>query len=166
MNDILHIRLAIKILGLCFILIFEHVSRVEIVVAQEKPNSAKPTNCEINILYIDEALAQIESSESPLIVIAHLGDGEESQTWNKRRLSNLQSYIKKFRSSKARIILAQGEKVKGFGQMNIYVNGQLFRTLVVRRNKDIPVGTCTDDKRNCIFYPWRSNSKLRPCWPG
>jgi hypothetical protein len=166
MDDILRLKLVIKSLGLCSILIFAYLSGIEIVVAQEKPDSAKPTSCEINILYIDEALAQIELSESSLIIIAHLGDGEESRSWNQRRLSNIQSYIKKFRNSKARIIFAQGEKVKGFGQVNIYVKGQLFRTLIVRRNQDIPVGTCTEDKQNCIFYPWRSNPKLRPCWPG
>jgi hypothetical protein len=134
--------------------------------SQNEFYTATPTKCELNILYIDEALHEVKSSPSAIIAIAHPGDGESASVWNTRRLDNLERYVRSFRKSKVELVLAQGDPVRGLGRVNIYVRGQLFRVLTVARNKDLPVGTCLEDEENCIFFPWRENPNLRPCWPG
>jgi hypothetical protein len=122
--------------------------------------------CELNTLYIDEAIARLTPKAPKLIAIARLGDGEGESVWNERRLYNLQTYVKMFRRVKVELVVAEGERMAGLGGIELYVEGNLFRTLRVRQNKDLPVGTCLDDKRNCVFYPWRERQGPGPCWPG
>ena len=122
----------------------------------------KPTNCEFHIATLDAAHDQA-GRDGLLIVIARLGDGEQHrQDLNRRRLHNVRTYLLEFaHRSPGTIITAEGERVKGYGRVELYVGGKLFYVLMIRPNADLAVGGCSfegDDP--CTF---EREKKLYPC---
>ena len=50
-----------------------------------------------------------------------------------------------------RLITAEGERVQGYGRIEVYIDGELAEVLSVQRFKDLPVGMCEnefEDRRN------------------
>lgn len=48
--------------------------------------------------------------------------------------------------------MAQGESVKGYGRIELYINGKLFHNLAVSENFDLLVGACSfEGKKRCDF---------------
>ncbi len=76
-----------------------------------------------------------------LIVIARLGDGEKSHRLNASRLRVVQNFLKNWRGVK-RVVAGEGERTKGYGQLQFYVGGELLYTLPVHRNKNIDLVSC------------------------
>lgn len=114
--------------------------------AQDAP-SAKPIvvggdqgvdgwNCDTTKAAFDH-IAQTAGSEETIIVIGRLGRGESSRELVRRRLRNLEEFIYFTRGiSKERVIKAEGEKVEGLEQVDVYVKGKLFIVFRLKRNRD------------------------------
>lgn len=126
-----------------------------------------PTNCEDNISILSDA--HHKAGDTGLIIaVARLGDGEKSQSLNHRRLHNIRVYLTEFDWHRApeTIIIAEGERVKGYGRIELYVGGKLFSVLPIKRNRDLAVGSCqygeyrpVEAERN--LYPYLDRSLKR-----
>lgn len=137
--------------------------------AVQKPSwqPPKPTlhNCEMNIHNLDSA-HHLAGDHSTIIAIAHLGTGETSPALNRRRLHNVKAYLTQFGWKRApdTVVTAEGERVNGYGRIDIYVRGGHWASLAIRRNADIIVGSCEPDhmrgeEENTTFYPFRDRKK-------
>jgi hypothetical protein len=113
---------------------------------------------------------QDAKADGLIIVVARLGDGDIRPNLNWRRLYNVRAYWTEFlRRKPETIILAEGERVKGYGQMEFYLGGNLVYVLKIARNADVDFGNCypPDDSyiRNGVFDPcWLKNHRVfYPC---
>src|SRR2546430_9636352 len=57
--------------------------------------------------------------------------------------------------------MAQGDRVKGYGPVELYVAGKLYWVVLIRPNADLIVGSCTyeinspdEQRRENNLYPW------------
>ncbi|MBA2339622.1 MAG: hypothetical protein H0V88_04455 [Pyrinomonadaceae bacterium] len=134
---------------------------------------AKPTNCSHRTAALD-GITQKTPADELIIVIARLGDSESRMNLSQRRLDNVLTYWVKYlpevyRRKPETIVLAEGEKVKGFGQLEFYVGGKLVWVMKIERNVDLYVGECypPDDNyiRNGVFDPCEvpENKIFYPC---
>jgi hypothetical protein len=122
---------------------------------------AKPTNCEFHVATLDAAHDQA-GKDGLVIVIARLGDGERRDDLNRRRLHNVRTYLKDFdHRSPHTIITAEGERVSGYGRVELYVGGKLFYVLMIRSNADLAVGACSFEGNDPCAY--ERERKLYPC---
>jgi hypothetical protein len=135
---------------------------------------AKPAHCEYRTAVLD-GITQKTPADQSIIVIAHLGDGETRANLNRRRLENVRAYWTEYLYPEGRrkpetIILAEGERVSGYGRLDFYVGGNLVEVMKLAQNADLFVGACVppDDsyirrgdydacrvKSQKIFYPCR-----------
>jgi hypothetical protein len=84
-----------------------------------------------------DLIAQTAGAEGTIIVIGHLGRGELSRELVRRRLRNLKEFIYFTRGvAKERTVTAEGERVGGLGQIDVYINGKLFMVFRMKRNRD------------------------------
>lgn len=124
---------------------------------EDKPYDSpkEPVNCEMANLYISDALTRYvnkrESKNSYLIIIFRLGDGENSRKLNLMRIKALKSYIENIKPSKAifgdvkpnvKAIYAEGERIDGFGIIEIYLNGNLLYSLPIKKGRDLDLISC------------------------
>ena len=131
------------------------------VIAQVSVSRTSPNNCEDNLFTLNAA--HVAAGEKDLlIIIARLGNGEINRSLNHRRLHNVRAYLTEFgwKRNPQTIILAEGERVNGYGRIEIYIKGILFDVLVIQTNGDLLVGSCEPDnirpkKAEEIFYPYR-----------
>lgn len=142
--------------------------------AQNKPAASSiqftqpsPGSCEDNISYLNAAYvaANATGPNTLIIAIARLGDGERQRELNRRRLHNVRVYLTQFGWNRApeAVITAEGERVKGYGRVELYVGGRLFDMIAVKNNGDLLVGSCEPDdirpvdaERN--LYPYRDKN--------
>ena len=131
--------------------------------AQSPRIEASPTNCETHIAILD--IAHQDAGQVGLIImIAHLGDGERSRELSQHRLHSARAYLTEYRAvrSPGTIIIAEGERVTGYGRIELYIGGKLHTVFAIRRNADLSVGSCEpaalDDARQRELrkklYPW------------
>jgi hypothetical protein len=93
-----------------------------------------------------------------VIAIARLGAGESSRALSRRRLENVRVYLREQGVSEQRIVVANGERVNGYGRVEVYVAGKLEGTLLASRNKDLCVDCCDIDES---YYPYRKDKRRR-----
>lgn len=94
---------------------------------------AKPHNCEDALAILDFATLEAQKDkERSLIVIAHLGDSEKSSSLNWRRLKDVRENLSE--KGMHQIVMASGERVKGFGRLEFYVGGKLLYVIAYPRN--------------------------------
>src|SRR5207244_8949841 len=97
-----------------------------------------PAHCGDNIAVLD-VLTQRTSPDKLIIVIAHLGDGETRTNLNQRRLHNVRTYWLEYltaegaRRKPETVVLAEGQRVSGYGRLHFYVDGKLIGVLKLRR---------------------------------
>ena len=127
----------------------------------------KPTlnHCEMNDNYLDNA-HHLAGDDSIIVAIAHLGTGESNAELNRRRLHNVRAYLTSFgwKRRPETVVTAEGERVNGYGRVDIYVRGGHWASLAVKRNGDLLVGLCEPDymrgrEETNTFYPWRDRKK-------
>ncbi|HKV36347.1 MAG TPA: hypothetical protein VJP89_18555 [Pyrinomonadaceae bacterium] len=130
-----------------------------------KPKYATPQHCEVNDNQLDNA-HHLAGDDTVIIAVAHLGTGERNPALNRRRLHNVKAYLTNFgwRRPRETVVTAEGERVNGFGRVEIYVRGGHWATLAVRRNEDLILGLCEPDymrgeEETRTFYPWRDRKK-------
>ena len=135
--------------------------------------NAKPMGCAERQAVID-VISQKTPADELIIVVARLGTGETRPNLNWRRLHNVRVFWTEFLEKSGRrkpetIILAEGERVEGYGQLEFYVDGKLVGVVKVARNADLSIGSCypPDDSyiRNRIYNPcWvKSDRNFYPC---
>jgi hypothetical protein len=127
----MNVNRSILSIGLIFMLLAAMAPNL---VAQHRASSpAKPHSCEDALLYLDMiALEARKFSQGYIIVIARLGQRENSMRLNKKRLKSANAYLGGKVENK--IVAAYGERAKGFGQLEFYVNGKLLYVLAYPRN--------------------------------
>lgn len=91
----------------------------------------KPINCEDFQAHLDHAIIEWQKlDETRLILIARLGTGERGKKLNRARLDYVEDYLK---TRKVDYLLAEGERVKGFGRLEVYVGGHLIMSIPVEK---------------------------------
>ena len=113
------------------------------VIAQVNQSKVEPSNCEYNSHVLNN-VHHLGGEKGLIIVIARLGHGERNRALNRRRLQNVRAYLTEsgWNRDPQTIILAEGERVKGYGRIEFYIHGNLFTVLGVTRNRDFAVGSC------------------------
>lgn len=119
----------------------------------------EPQNCEMNLQDLEHVrdLARRETNGF-LIIVARLGNRETRRALNHRRLHNVRLQLTHIGFPADKIVVAEGERVRGLGRVEFYVRGEFIGALPVRRAGDICVGCCGPDER---FYPYRQRSRAR-----
>ena len=80
----------------------------------------KPLNCEMTFQLMEDVrnLIRAEADEnSVLILIARLGNGENSRNLNRRRLYNVREGLQVTLGIVKPIVIAEGERINGFGRV-------------------------------------------------
>ena len=91
----------------------------------------KPINCENFQGHLDHAIIEWQKLEDTrLILIARLGTGERHKKLNRARLEYVEDYLK---TRKVDYLLAEGERVKGLGRLEVYVGGHLVMSIPVEK---------------------------------
>lgn len=119
-------------------------------------------NCERNLQYQDFVISNAlekTKNDGVLIVIVRLGDGETSRELN-RRLYNLRRYFTEYSQvlKPEKIVFAEGEKVKGYGRVEYYLDGELFERLLFPKNGFICHSCCGYDHN---YYPEKEAEERR-----
>lgn len=138
--------------------------------ARQTETDIKPMNCERHLLVLEGA-HQAAGKDGLIILIARLGNGEYRQELSRHRLHSASAYLTDYvrvRSPES-IITAEGQRVNGYGRIELYVGGKLFYVLALRRNAELSVGSCEpeelDDPRQRELrkklYPWRYKNRGR-----
>lgn len=107
-------------------------------------NPQQPVNCEIAGRYIDDAIARAVLTQETylldLLAVIHPGPGETSPSLSEMRLLQVKAYFEYVRFSK--YVVATGERVKGEGRIELYVNGRLLYSLPLLRKRGINLLSC------------------------
>lgn len=165
---VLHFVLMISLLLMGFIAVVAR-QRAYSGITQLSRIEATPSNCEENISILGAATQAVEK-DGLLIVIARLGDREKNRELNRRRLHNVRTYLSEYVHARApeTILAAEGERVNGYGRIELYVGGKLFHVLTIPRNGDLIVGSCyyeidipADKERQRNLYPYLDVSPRR-----
>lgn len=92
--------------------------------------------------------AEAVEIKKPIILIARLGDGEYKRDLNYVRLDRA-FWGLTFGAEVPTVIKAEGERVKGAGRVEVYVDGILRLVILTERNKYICVSCCD----GCLYTP-------------
>ena len=121
----------------------------------------KPTNCEFNISILTGA-HRVAGDAGLVIMIARLGNGERRRELNHRRLHNARTFLIEFgQRAPQTIVTAEGERVNGYGRVELYAGGKLFHVLMTNSNDDLAVGACSFEGEDPCTY--EREKKLFPC---
>jgi hypothetical protein len=72
-----------------------------------------------------------------IILIARLGNGESSNRLAQQRLRTISDYLKNTRAvPEERLVTAVGQRRRGAGRIEAYLDGELFMVFELRRNRD------------------------------
>ena len=100
----------------------------------------KPINCEDFQAYLDHAIIEWRKLEDTrLILIARLGTGERDKKLNRARLSYVEDYLK---TRNVNYLLAEGDRSKGLGRLEVYVGGHLVMSIPIEKGATRP---CSGD---------------------
>lgn len=91
----------------------------------------KPINCEDFQAHLDHAIIEWQKlKDTRLILIARLGTGERDKKLNRARLSYVEDYLK---SRNVNYLLAEGDRIKGLGRLEVYVGGHLVMSIPIQK---------------------------------
>lgn len=131
---------------------------------------AYPTNCETHIAILDVAHKDAGPA-GVIIMIGRLGTGEQSRELSQHRLHSARAYLTEYHGVRSpdTIVVAEGERVNGYGRIELYVGGKLHTAFALRRNAELSVGSCEPEeldsprqrKLRKKLYPWRYKNLRR-----
>src|SRR4030095_11452473 len=82
--------------------------------------------CETTKAELDGIAQVANERDSNVIIIARLGAGEPRRSVNRLRLAQVRDWLLMVRGySQDRIVIAEGERVSGLGQVEVYIRGKL-----------------------------------------
>ena len=123
----------------------------------------KPTNCE-NHIRILEGANSVAGKDGMIILIARPGSGDTKPELSRHRLYSARAYLTDYLRvrSPETIVTGEGERVEGYGRLEIYIAGKLYQALAIRPNAELSVGSCepeelddaTDRQRRKKLHPW------------
>jgi hypothetical protein len=89
-----------------------------------------------------DLIAEVASErKSNVTIIARLGTGERAGRIARLRLSQLRNHLIMVRGySPDQVITAEGDRVRGFGLVEVYIAGKPFIIYRMKRNKDFFTG--------------------------
>jgi hypothetical protein len=168
-----------------FIVMFSLMLSVPICVAQQPQRTPPyrlgdfdddrpPSSCAERTAILD-VITQRVATDELIIVIARLGYGETRPNLNHRRLHNVRIYWTEYLNPEGRrrpetIVLAEAERIRGYGRLEFYVGGTLEWVMKVARNADLDVLPCYPEdfdevERTRVFDPCRlaSARNFYPC---
>lgn len=138
-------------------------SAARLTTAQDVQGNPKPTNCENHIAVL-EAANHDAGKDGLIILIGRLGSGDNKLDLNRHRLHSARAYLTDYLNVRSpnTVIIAEGERVHGYGRIDIYVGGKLYYVFAIKANADFAVGSCEpaelDDARQRDLrkklYPW------------
>lgn len=117
--------------------------------------SGEPLSCDDGVAFHDlivtEALEKMKEN-SFLFILVSQGNRENSDELLQRRIHNIRQYFRDrgSRLSSKRIIIATGQSLSGKGQLEYYINGELYLRLLYPKNGYICHSCCGPDKN---YYP-------------
>lgn len=121
----------------------------------------KPANCEFNISILTGA-HRMAGDAGLVIMIARLGNGERRRELNRRRLHNARTFLTEFgHRNPQTIVTAEGDRVDGYGRVELYAGGKLFDVLMTNPNNDLAVGACSFEGDDPCTY--ELEKELYPC---
>jgi hypothetical protein len=101
----------------------------------------RPLKCEMNLQHLEDLrnmLANQPNRAGLLIIVARLGNGEKQRDLNRRRLGNVHDGLTmNLGINDRQIVVAEGERVRGYGRVEFYLAGDLVGALPVRRNSHV-----------------------------
>lgn len=125
-----------------------------------KPEVVGNNNCEENRSLFDYVDTKTRG-DAFVIIIARPGSGDRVREMNRRRLHNIREYLTYIREVPPRkIIVAEGERVKGRGRVEVYAGGRMVAVFNVGPNEDLNGVDC-EGGRSTRYYPWRKASARR-----
>ncbi|MDX6528882.1 MAG: hypothetical protein QOH41_1172 [Blastocatellia bacterium] len=101
-------------------------------VGEVETTSATEEGYRRNGINIANLSAQLNTTNQRAFIIAHLGTGERSRQLNHRRLACIRSML--INSSPDKLTLAEGERVKGLGRIEVYLGSELMNVALLARN--------------------------------
>lgn len=142
---------ALCILIFCIGVAGQHIDTTE---------ASRVTSCEENEARLDQILfrwLKDSESENTLIVVGRLGSGETSARTNRYRLHNAREYLlRRHADKRSSILVAEGERRTGLGQVEFYLNGKLIDTLLVRKTRPLCVDCCENHQLPPFKDTWQS----------
>lgn len=97
----------------------------------------QPLDCESFAALVDNALIEWQEMKGTyLIVIARLGEGERGGGLGRTRLGKVESYLNQRYNGKVAYVTAEGNRVKGSGQVELYVGGKLRAAIPIKKNDE------------------------------
>lgn len=124
--------------------------------------SAKPTDCESNRFRLDayaKSFRATTNSNGVIIAIARLGSGEHSRELNRSRLYIVRAtLIGDLKLREQDVVTAEGERVNGYGRVEIYLGGKLVDTLLVNHGKALCADCCYPEGRR-YSYPMQKKNQ-------
>ena len=141
MSRHLKFRLATILLILCAFLVVARGQAAQNPQIYGGPDGLTGADCEGVMMRLDfiAVAAEASGADQTIIVIARLGTGETSRKLAGSRLRQVSDYLNR-RLPRERIITAEGERVRGLGQLEFYVGGKLHSIFRVKRNRDLVAG--------------------------
>lgn len=121
------------------------IAQKELAPAKTQSYQLLAGDCETNdaTLNVTHQTAEAIGSTALIIAIARLGDGERNRELNHRRLHNVRVYLtERWHRNPELVITAEGNRVKGYGRIELYVGGRLFDVIAIKRDRDLLVGSC------------------------
>jgi len=133
-----------KALSVAFLVVIANtvvVAQSETKNAPPMPSPTTPVDCESLSAYVETAavMAHEHGEDSYLIAIARLGDGERSRALNLSRISAMRAFLGRGR---LKSVVAEGERVRGYGRVELYVGGKLLFVLPIGRDKQLDFLSC------------------------
>jgi len=107
------------------------------------PGGLSGAQCHTTKLELDDVLLEAHKTGegTSIILVARLGTGERGHRLSRERLRQLAAHLTKNRSfPKGRLVMAEGERARGLGQVEVYVGGKLYVILMVKRGRDFATG--------------------------
>jgi hypothetical protein len=141
MSRHLKVRLATLFLVICASVFVAHGQAPQSPQIYGGPDGLTGADCEGVMMRLDfiAIAAEAAGKDQPVIIIARLGTGETSRKLGGSRLRQVADYLNR-RIPKERVITAEGERVRGLGQLEFYVGGKLHSIFKVKRNRDLVAG--------------------------
>ncbi len=132
------------VLNLVWMLVMASIGLAQANAKNTPPTQSTPEGCEVNSSNLNIVAKDELPRDGVVIAIARLGNGEISRTLNRRRLLIVKGGLIKSGLPEQRLVIAEGERINGYGRVELYAAGKLQMTLLAFPNKVLCVDCCTD----------------------
>ena len=101
-------------------------------------------SCELNAVFLDVLWNMARESSDRLFVIARRGESEPSRLLNHRRLQSVRDQLVRRQIAAERIVFAEGEPIKGKGQVEFYFGSRLVFVSLAMPDGGLCLDCCED----------------------